>query len=436
MKLAHAKEHRKVWRIAAPLILSNITVPLLGMVDTAVMGHLPDARFLGAVAIGATIFSFLFIGFNFLRMGTTGVIAQAHGAEDDDRIRAGLGQAALLAVGIGTLLILLQYPLREAAMWLLSPDAEVLPEASIYFSIRIWGAPFTLLNFVLIGWFIGMQSGRGPLYLMLTINLSNILLDLLFVVGIGMTADGVALASVIAEASGSGLGLWLAARQLRSHPGRWSREHLTDRAALKRLVYVNSNLLVRTLSLMFAFGFLIAQSSRQGQIILAANAVMMQFQYLMAYGLDGFANAAEALAGKAIGARNIKAFRQAVRVSLIWSLIVAAIFSLGFLVFGRGIVNLLTTLAEVRETTYQYLPWVMVSPLLSVWSFLYDGVFVGGTRAREMRNTMLFSMLVIYLPAFYLLQPLGNHGLWLAFMLFMCARGISMHYLYKRIRWC
>ncbi len=436
MNLAHAKDHRKVWRIAAPLILSNITVPLLGMVDTAVMGHLPDARFLGAVAIGATIFSFLFIGFNFLRMGTTGVIAQAHGAEDDDRIRAGLGQAALLAVGIGTLLILLQYPLREAAMWLLSPDAEVLPEASIYFSIRIWGAPFTLLNFVLIGWFIGMQSGRGPLYLMLTINLSNILLDLLFVVGIGMTADGVALASVIAEASGSVLGLWLAARQLHRHPGRWSREHLTDRAALKRLVYVNSNLLVRTLSLMFAFGFLIAQSSRQGQIILAANAVMMQFQYLMAYGLDGFANAAEALAGKAIGARNIKAFRQAVRVSLIWSLIVAAIFSLGFLVFGRGIVNLLTTLAAVREMTYQYLPWVMVSPLLSVWSFLYDGVFVGGTRAREMRNTMLFSVLVIYLPAFYLLQPLGNHGLWLAFMLFMCARGISMHYLYKRIRWC
>ncbi|MCZ6827648.1 MAG: MATE family efflux transporter [Gammaproteobacteria bacterium] len=436
MKLAHQKEHRNVWRIAAPLIVSNITVPLLGMVDTAVMGHLPDARFLGAVAIGATIFSFLFIGFNFLRMGTTGVTAQAHGAGDDDGIRAGLGQAALLAVSIGALLILFQYPLRVAAMWLLSPDAEVLPEASIYFSIRIWGAPFTLLNFALIGWFIGMQSGRGPLYLMLAINLSNILLDLLFVVGIGMTADGVALASVIAEACGSGLGLWLAARKLRSHPGRWLRQHLSDQVALKRLVHVNSNLLVRTLSLMFAFGFLIAQSSRQGQIILAANAVMMQFQYLMAYALDGFANAAEALAGKAIGARDNKAFRKAVRVSLIWSLIVAVIFSLGFLVFGRGIVNLLTTLTDVREATYLYLPWIIVSPLLSVWSFLYDGVFVGGTRAREMRNTMLFSVFLIYLPAFYLLQPLGNNGLWLAFMLFMSARGISMHYLYKRIRWC
>lgn len=436
MKLADQEEHRKVWRIAAPLILSNITVPLLGMVDTAVMGHLPDARYLGAVAIGATIFSFLFIGFNFLRMGTTGVTAQAHGAEDDDRIRAGLGQAALLALGIGALLILLQYPLGEAAMWLLSPDAEILPEASIYFSIRIWGAPFTLLNFALIGWFIGMQSGRGPLYLMLTINLSNILLDLLFVVGIGMTADGVALASVIAEGCGSGLGLWLAARQLRSHPGRWSREHLGDRVALKRLVHVNSNLLVRTLSLMFAFGFLIAQSSRQGQIILAANAVMMQFQYLMAYALDGFANAAEALVGKAIGARDPKALGRAVRVSLIWSLVVALIFVLVFLLFGRGIVNLLTTLPNVREAIYLYLPWMIVSPLLSVWSFLYDGVYVGGTRAREMRNTMLFSVLIIYLPAFYLLQPLGNHGLWLAFMLFMCARGISMHYLYKRINWC
>lgn len=436
MKLTHQKEHRKVWRIAAPLILSNITVPLLGMVDTAVMGHLPDARYLGAVAIGATIFSFLFIGFNFLRMGTTGVTAQAHGAGDDDRIRTGLGQAALLAVGIGALLILLQHPLREAAMWLLTPDAEILPEASIYFSIRIWGAPFTLLNFALIGWFIGMQSGRGPLYLMLTINLSNILLDLLFVLGIGMTADGVALASVIAEACGSGLGLWLAASLLRGHPGRWSRAQLIDRTALKRLLHVNANLLVRTLSLMFAFGFLIAQSSRQGQIILAANAVMMQFQYLMAYALDGFANAAEALVGKAIGARDRKAFDRAVRVSLTWSLIVAAIFSLVFLLFGRGIANLLTTLPDVRVAIYLYLPWMIVSPLLSVWSFLYDGVYVGGTRAREMRNTMLFSVLFVYLPAFYLLQPLGNHGLWLAFMLFMCARGISMHYLYKRIDWC
>jgi MATE family multidrug resistance protein len=271
---------------------------------------------------------------------------------------------------------------------------------------------------------------------MLAINLSNILLDLLFVVGIGMTADGVALASVIAEASGSVLGLWLASRLLRSHPGHWSREKLIDRVALKHLVHVNSNLLVRTLSLMFAFGFLIAQSSRQGQIILAVNAVMMQFQYLMAYALDGFANAAEALAGKAIGARDNKSFRQAVRVSLIWSLVVAAIFSLAFLVFGRGIVNLLTTLTDVRETTYLYLPWIILSPLLSVWSFLYDGIYVGGTRAREMRNTMLFSVLVIYLPAFYLLQPLGNHGLWLAFMLFMSARGVSMHYLYKRIHWC
>ncbi len=436
MNQENQTQPRDVLRIAAPLILSNISVPLLGMVDTAVMGHLPDARYLGAVAIGATIFSFLFIGFNFLRMGTTGVTAQARGAQDDDRIRASLGQAVLLAVSIGLFLILLQQPLGNFGLWLLSPDAEVLPEAATYFSIRIWGAPFTLVNFALVGWFIGMQSGRGPLYLMLTINIGNILLDLLFVVGIGMTADGVALASVMAEGLGNLLGFWLAARHLRRHPGHWNWKSLLDRVALRHLVKVNSNLFVRTLSLMFAFGFLIAQSSRQGQIILAVNAVMMQFQHLMAYALDGFANAAEALAGKAIGARNNAAFHRAVRVSLFWSLIVSVIFALAFLIFGHGLINLLTSLDDVRQTAYLYLPWMIVSPLLSVWSFLYDGVYVGGTRAREMRNTMLFSVFVIYLPAFYLLQPLGNHGLWLAFMLFMGARGISMHYLYKRIDWC
>ena len=405
------------------------------MVDTAVMGHLPDARYLGAVAIGAAIFSFVFISFNFLRMGTTGVTAQARGSEDFDGVRAALVQAVLIAATLGVALIVLQWPLREVSLWLLKPDALVLPEAAKYFSIRIYAAPFTLINFALIGWFIGMQSGRGPLMLMLTINLSNIALDLAFVLGLDMKTDGVALASVIAEASGSLFGLWLATRYLRGREGSLSKDRVLAKDSLRRLLSVNGNLFVRTMTLMFAFGFLTAQSSRLGPMILAANAVLIQFQYFMAYGLDGFANAAEALAGKAIGARDGTAFKRAVKVSLIWSLIVATVFSAIYLVVGRGIVDLLTSIENVRETAYVYLPWIIASPLLSVWSFLYDGIYVGGTRAREMRNTMLFSAFAIYVPAFFVFKPLGNHGLWLAFLLFMVARGVSMHVLYRRIRW-
>lgn len=431
------KDHRAIVRIAWPLIVSNLSVPLLGMVDTAVMGHLPDPRFLGAVAIGAAIFSFLFVSFNFLRMGTTGVIAQAHGAADHDGLRTGLAQAVIVAFALGLSLILLQVPLRSLSLFLLSPDALAAPEVGKYFTIRIFSAPFTLINFALIGWFIGMQSGRGPLYLMLTINVCNIVLDLLFVVGLGMTTAGVALASLLAECLGSVFGLWLASRQLRGYPGQLQTSGIFDRASLRRMFTINGNLFIRTGSLMFAFAFLTAQSARLGPLVLAANAVLIQFQYLMAYGLDGFANAAEALVGRAIGARDGAAFGRAVRVSLAWSLAVALVFSLTYLAGGRLLIDLLTVIPGVRATAYQYLPWMIASPLISVWCFLYDGVYVGGTRAREMRNTMLLSTFLVYVPAFFLLRPVfGNHGLWLAFLLFMMARGLSMHWLYKRIAWC
>ncbi len=423
---------RDVWRIAAPMILSNVSVPLLGMVDTGVVGHLDNPSYLGGVAIGATIFGFLYTGFNFLRMGTTGIAAQRYGARDYDGLRVSLGQALITALAIAVLLLMLQGPIGNLALGIVGGDAEVTREAATYFWIRIWSAPGTLANYVLIGWFIGLQNARVPLAMFLTINLTNIVLDLFFVIGLGMKVDGVALASVIAEYTGLGVGLVYAARALRRHPGRWPAAKLLRLRQYGTFLAINGNLLVRTMALMFTLAFITAQGARMGNLVLAANAVLMQFQNLTAFGLDGFAHAAEALVGKAVGEGRREALVRAVKLALKWSLIFAGAFSLAYFVAGPLLVRILTGLPEVQETALRYLPWMILSPLVSVWSFLYDGVFVGATRSREMRDVMLVSTFAVFLPSWYLLQDLGNHGLWLAFLLFLASRGIGMHVIYRR----
>ncbi len=435
--------HRAVWRIAAPLILSNITVPLLGMVDTAVVGHLSEPYYLGAVAVGATIFSFLFLGLNFLRMGTTGLAAQAAGSGDPLEVRNVLAQALLVAGGLAALLIVFQRPLAWVSLWLIEPDADVTTYARVYFDIRIWAAPATLANYALIGWFIGLGNGRVPLMMALVINLVNIVLDLWLVIGLDMKTAGVAMASVAAEYTGLALGGLAAWRMLKAsgagpdaqaaNAGESGAQRLFDPGRLARLFAVNANLFVRTMALMFAFGFFTAMGARQGTVLLAANAVLMNFQYFMASALDGFANAAEALVGRAFGSADRTAQRHAYRLSLIWSVGVAGVFCVLFAVGGRPLIDVLTDLDDVRQAAYAFLPWLIVSPIISCWSFLYDGVYVGYTWTRQMRDTMLFSLLVIYLPAWFVLQPLGNHGLWLAFILFMVSRGATMHVLYLRL---
>jgi len=415
------------------MILSNVTVPLLGIVDTAVMGHLEHPRYLAGVAIGATIFSFLFIGLNFLRMGTTGLAAQAYGAGDAGEQRTVLVQALLVALAMALLLLVAQRPVGRIGLLLLGPAPDVVAPAWTYFTVRIWAAPAALANFALIGWFIGMQNTRLPLALMLTVNVTNIALSVLFVVGLGYRTGGVAAASVIAEYAGLALGLAQVRRLLpRDIRTDWAR--VKSRERLKRMLGVNANLLVRTLSLMFVFGFVTAQGARFGTAVLAANAILMQFQYLMAYALDGFAHAAEALAGRAQGAGDPAAFRRAVALSLQWTIGVAAAFCAVYALAGTGIVALMTGQPELRRVAAEYLPWIIASPLVSAWSFLFDGVFVGATWAAAMRNTMLLSAFAVFLPFFYLTQwlALGNHGLWLAFIAFMAARGLSMGWIYRR----
>lgn len=426
--------HRRILGIALPMIASNLTVPMLGVVDTAVIGHLPSPVYLAAVAIGATIFSFLFMGLNFLRMATTGVTAQVHGRNDADGIRRALGQSIMFALVLAAGLLVLQWPIERAALVLLGPSSPVAAAAAVYFRIRIWAAPAVLVNYSLIGWFLGMQNARAPMAVMIAVSVINMALDVGFVLGLGWNVAGVAAGSLIAEYLGAGLALFLASRLLARHPGAWRWSALIERSSFRRLAGINANILMRTLALMFVFGFFTAMSARMGTVILAANALLLNFQNVMSYGLDGFAHAAEALAGRAIGARNRDDFDRVVRGALAWSLGLAIAFALAYGLAGGTIIHLLTGLPRVRAAAIDYLPWMVLSPFLAVWPFLFDGVYIGAVRATAMRNAMFAATFLGFLPAWYFARPLGNDGLWLAFMVFLAARGVTMAAGFPRLR--
>ena len=423
----------RVWRLAGPIILANISTPLLGAVDTAVMGHLPDAAYIGGVAIGAVIFDFLFWGFGFLQMSTAGFTAQAHGAGNQVEVRATLLRAMALAVVLGLLLILLQVPIAWLAFALLDASAEVEGLAQSYYAIRIWSAPFALANYVVLGWLLGQQKAGLVLVVQLALNGTNIVLDLLFVVGFGWGIEGVALATLIAQGAGLALALVFVRHglALRDRAITWAR--LADRERLVALVHVNANILIRTLCLIFAFAYFTARGAEMGDLILAANAVLMQFQFVSAYAMDGFAHAVEVLAGNALGRRSRADFRQAVQVSTLWALGFAVLSALVFWLLGGQIIALFSDIEDVRSTAMAYLPWMILSPLVSVWSFQLDGIFIGTTRSAEMRNAMIAS-LAVYLGACWLFIPaLGNHGLWLSLMVFMLARMLTLGFYFPRL---
>ena len=425
--------YKAVWRIAAPMILSSISTPLVGLVDTALMGHLDRPSFLAGVAAGATIFSILFMSLNFLRMGTTGIAAQAFGSGDHAAIFKSLAQPMLIAIVLAALLLLVQSPTIDLSVWLLGLSNETAGFTEQYFSIRVWSAPAALANFVVIGWLLGMQNARGPLAIVLTINVTNIVLDVFLVLGLDLDIRGVAMATVCAEIAGLLIGLGFVLANLRQHSPNWRVAGMFDLETYRRLLGVNSNLFFRSIALMFTFAFITAQGARMGDIVLAANALLLNFQLFLSYALDGIAHAAEALTGKAVGARNQAGLRLAVQRTLLWSLLFAAFFSVFYLIGGTAIINMLTNLQEIRTTAYIYLPWVAILPLLSVGAFLYDGVFVGTTRSREMRIIMVGSLVLVFLPVWYGTTALGNHGLWLAFVMFMAVRSLAMHLWYRRL---
>lgn len=421
------------------MIISSVSVPLVGLVGTGVLGNLDDDVYLAAVAAAVQVFSILFVGLNFLRMGTTGITAQAHGSLARDAagttaVRQSLGEAVIMALVIGVLIIVLQVPIANAAFGLIGAEPDVTSYARQYFDIRVWSAPAALFNFAALGWLLGMQNARGPLLITLAINLVNVGLDLWFVLGLGLKVQGVATGALLAELAGAAVAAWLLRRELRRYPGSWTATRLLDIGSYRALLRINGNLFIRTLALMFTFAFVTVQGARMGSVFLAANALLMNFQWLTAYALDGIANAAEALVGKAIGARDPAGLRRAVRRTLAWSLGFGVLFSLAFWLVGPAIVRTLTSLPGIRATALEYLPWMILLPLISVWSFFYDGVFVGATLSREMRVVMTTTALLVFIPVWFFTRELGNHGLWLAFTSFMVVRGIGMHLWFNRLK--
>lgn len=418
--------HRRVLALAFPIVLANLTQPILGAVDTAVAGHLDGASYLGGVALGGLFFNFVFWGFGFLRMGTTGLVAQSHGARDDAGLRDNVVRALLLAAVIGAAVLALQAPLIDYALRALGGSEAVQRNARLYCHARIWAAPLALGNYVVLGWLLGTQRVRLALLSQVFINGVNIVAVFVYVHAFDWGVAGIGAATATADALGFVLGaalLWHG--RPRGLPAL-NRQALFDAAALRRLVVLNRDIFVRTLCLLLSFGWFAHLGARQGDATLAANALLLNFQTFMAYALDGFAHAAEALVGAAIGARDRHAFVQAVKVTALWSALGACGFALVYAGAGSWIVEGLTDQASVRATAELYLPWAALSPVVSVAGYVLDGVFIGATRTRELMTSMIVSFAVFVGASWPLLALYGNHGLWAAMLVFMAARGVTL----------
>jgi len=418
--------HGAVLAIAIPIILANVTTPIIGLVDTAVLGQLGDPYHIGGVAIGAMIFNLLYWAFGFLRMGTTGLTAQAEGSGNMGEIGATLMRALLIAGVAGIFLVVAQVPISAISFTLLSGSEAVETSAAEYFSIRIWGAPAALANFAFLGWFIGMGRARTALALQLVLNGLNAILDAWFVLGLGLEIKGVAYGTVISEVVAAGAGLWLAMGMLKRRGIHFDVSRILERTAIRRAIGVNGDIMIRTVGVLFAFTWFTAKSAEGGDVILAANAVLMTLTHTAAYFLDGFAFAAETLAGQAIGAQRINRFRDAVRLSTLWAIIFSTVASALFWFGGGIIIDFLTINEEVRAMARIYLIWAAVVPIAGVMAYQLDGIFIGATRTADMRNMMLLSV-AVYLLMWATLTPIiGNHGLWAAIVIFLSLRAITL----------
>jgi len=416
-----------LFALAIPNILSNLSVPLLSAVDTALMGHLESELYLGAIALGGIIFNFIYWGFGFLRMGTTGLTAQSYGEGDKKEEFHLLLRGLLIAILSGLVIVLFKQPIEEFGFSLLEGSPEVHEEARRYFALRIYAAPATLALYVMHGWFLGMQNAIYPLILTLLANVLNAIFNVYFVFGLGMTADGVALGTIVAQYLALILAAALFLRKYRDYLPRYEKETLLNWVRIKNMTVVNSNILIRTICLVFAFAYFTAESAKLGDELLAVNSILQQFVLIMAYAVDGFAFAAESLTGKFRGEKNAAKVRQAVRLSFVWGMLFALLFSLSYLLAGSFLFSLFTDLPNLNQLATEFLPWMVLFPLVAAACFIWDGIYIGTTETRALRNTMIFATFVIFIPSWLLaLKPLGNHGLWLAFSLFMLARSASL----------
>lgn len=419
--------NKKILRLAIPNIISNLSVPLLGVVDTALVGHLDQVYYLGALAVGGMIFNFLFWGFGFLRMGTTGLTAQEYGRRDRMKMMMILARVQFIALGIGALLLILQSPIAIFSLWIVESSREVAEYTRLYFDIRIYTAPAVLALYGINGWFLGMQNAKYPMIITIVLNLLNIVLNITFIYGLGMHVDGVAYGTLISTYLALFLALFLFFKKYRRYISHYVRQELFDIDELKKYFSVNRDIFIRTICLIFTFSFFTAVSARQGDVILAANTILLQLWMVAAYGIDGFAYAAESLVGKYKGSEDRVNLKRAVTYNIGWGLLIGLTGTLMYGAFGDQILHFFTDKEDVIAIAETVLFWTIIAPLISCFCYILDGIFIGATETPPLRNSMLLSTFVVFLPVYLLADTfLGVHGLWLAMVIFMISRGVFL----------
>lgn len=416
-----------ILKLAIPLILSNLTVPLLGFTNTYIAGHLHDANTVAAVGLGMTVFNLLFWAFSFLRMGTTGLVAQAYGQDGVKNTWQTISHSLILAFCVGIVIIFLQQPLKDLIFGLIPGDAQVKVLAEQYYSLRILAAPATLINYVLIGALLGLQNMISPLVIMMTINGLAIMLGVELSLVQHYSIKGIAIADVIAQYSGALIGLAIIMKRMNGFSAL--RQWKFQLEIFYKLTRINSNIFMRTLFLIASFTFFTLQSLNLGAQYLAANTILMSFMTLTSFAQDGFANVAESLVGQKVGQRDYEASAKAIQDTGRWAAIIALFFSLLYCIFAHDIISMMTTLTEVKKVASSHILFVILLPLISVACFFFDGVYIGANKFREMRNTM-FGAFVAYLGVWWLLQDYGNIGLWVALLSFFFFRGLFMGSVY------
>jgi MATE family multidrug resistance protein len=423
--------HARVVRLALPMTLAHLSTPLLGIADAAIIGRLGQAHLLGAIAAAAVIFDFIFWSFGFLRMGTAGLTAQALGAGDAAEQCATLIRALIVAGCIGAAMILLQAPIAWISFAALDASPEVTGAARLYFDIRIWSAPFVLINYAVVGAIVGRGRTGVALVLQLLMHLVNIAFNIALVYGLALGVRGSAAGTLAAEALVTLAGIFSVWRMY-GDLFRVDAALFLDRGKIARMFTINRDIFIRNTALLFAFAFFTAQGARGGDIVLAANAILINLFLVAAYFLDGFGTAAEQMCGQAIGARDAQGFRAAVRLTALWSFAFAAGLVAAVLMCGNPFIEFVTTNPQVRAYARDYLLFAALAPIAGVLAFEFDGVFVGATWTRDMRNMMVVS-LALYIASFYLLRPFGNAGLWLSLLFFLLARGLTQAWRYRKL---
>jgi len=425
--------NKKILKLAVPSIISNITVPLLGLIDVAIVGHLGSASYIGAIAVGGMLFNIIYWLFGFLRMGTSGMTSQAYGRNDMNEVAALLVRSLGIGLFIACFLLLMQYPIQKLAFSVLEMTAEVEQLAIVYFRICIWGAPAILGLYGLTGWFIGMQNTRFPMYIAISQNVVNIIVSLFLVFGLGMEVKGVAFGTLIAQYSGLLIG-WILWRRYYTDVRKyinicssWKKQDMY------RFFHVNSDIFFRTLCLVVVTTFFTSTGAKQGDVILAVNTLLMQLFTLFSYIMDGFAYAGEALTGLYVGSKAKEELRRMIKQLFLWGGGLSLCFTLLYILGGKDFLGLLTNDSMVINASAVYFYWVLAIPLAGFAAFLWDGIFIGATATRQMLYSMLVASISFFILYYLFVDVLGNHALWLAFLVYLCMRGVMQTLLGRKI---